>query len=395
MRQKETKRSPLDALAGKGKAVPGAPDLSYSLGGVAEVGGAEVERVLDSVEMDDQVAAMRGPYAGARRIAICRGVRVLAAAAVEVHETTASLPSVIEIPILASARSERRKGFGSVLHALITELAASVGVQAILVCATPEARSFWLRQGYHTLAHCPPALATELRAVIKSGVMSDPFRETVRMAQALPRAGEPGALVASTLRAVASRSASSQSSHGLSSAEAARALGYEDLSGSAAALFQVEGRKRVRVPCDARAPPAALAVQVPLRKLQAFQLDAHEGAAGEGLGAEGSGAAGQEGRGKGEAEPEAAPEAAEAAEARAAAEAAAAMNAPMATEAQGAAPAAAEAAAAGAAEKAPRAAVAAPSEGGARAGGWGEPGWGVRCLSAIQKGEVVLEASAD
>ena len=68
MRQKETKRSPLDAIAGKGKAVPGAPDLSYSLGGVAEVGGAEVERVLDSVEMDDQVAAMRGPYAGARRI---------------------------------------------------------------------------------------------------------------------------------------------------------------------------------------------------------------------------------------------------------------------------------------------------------------------------------------
>ena len=57
MRQKETKRSPLDALAGKGKAVPGAPDLSYSLGGVAEVGGAEVERVLDSVGGD--VAAAR------------------------------------------------------------------------------------------------------------------------------------------------------------------------------------------------------------------------------------------------------------------------------------------------------------------------------------------------
>ena len=71
MRQKETKRSPLDALAGKGKAVPGAPDLSYSLGGVAEVGGAEVERVLDSVEMDDQVAAMRGPYAGEKKAKSC------------------------------------------------------------------------------------------------------------------------------------------------------------------------------------------------------------------------------------------------------------------------------------------------------------------------------------
>ena len=56
-RQVQGKPSPLDSHAGVEVVVPGAPEFKYSLGG-AEVGGAEAERVLREVEVDEGVQSI-------------------------------------------------------------------------------------------------------------------------------------------------------------------------------------------------------------------------------------------------------------------------------------------------------------------------------------------------
>ena len=141
------KESPLDSLAGNGFDVPGAPGLCCSLGGEG-TGGQEAERILREVEIDDDAIQLRGQFANCRRVLLAQGSRGLAAAVVELkaHE------KVFEIPILASARNQRQQGHGSVLVALLFEMAASLGATMVVVSATMESRRFWMTQA------CRPAL---------------------------------------------------------------------------------------------------------------------------------------------------------------------------------------------------------------------------------------------
>ena len=127
------KESPLDSLAGKDLDVPGAPGLCFSLGGEG-TGGQEAERILREVEIDDDAIQLHGQFANCRRVLLAQGSRGLAAAVVELkaHE------KVFEIPILASARNQRQQGHGSVLVALLFEIAASLG--ATMVSSRPRWR---------------------------------------------------------------------------------------------------------------------------------------------------------------------------------------------------------------------------------------------------------------
>ena len=75
------------------------------------------------MEIDDDAINLRGQFQNCRRVLLSRGTRGLAAAVVELK----AQEKVFEIPILASARNLRQQGFGSVLVALLFEMAAGAG----------------------------------------------------------------------------------------------------------------------------------------------------------------------------------------------------------------------------------------------------------------------------
>ena len=164
------KPSPLDDHAGINLPVPGAPDLTYSLTG-GGVDSSDAERVLREVEVDKSVITMSGQYADARRFSLMRDGHVVAAAVVEVQRAPSfSSSAFLEIPILAAARGERKRAYGTVLHALIAEVGAAIGIKIAVVSATPESRRFWLKLGYHSAAFCDPPVAAALRALAQTGV---------------------------------------------------------------------------------------------------------------------------------------------------------------------------------------------------------------------------------
>ena len=260
------KPSELDTHAGTGLPVPGAPALTYSLGGV-DVGGSDV---LREVEVDDNLVAMRGQFAQARRIVLMHKKSVVAAAIVEVqHAPSFSGGTFLDIPILAAARHGRQRGYGTALHALICELGSMLGIGVVVVCATDESRRFWQRQGYHATAHCEPAVAAALRALSKSG-MSDGFQDTLRMARALPEVRTSGELVRAALDGVSKGCAPKV---GLGAAELAQALGYEDVSNAPHMLFVADEATGKRAPPETMpksgGPPALKLGVVPSR-LQGF-----------------------------------------------------------------------------------------------------------------------------
>ena len=144
------KTSPLDVLACADRVVPGGPGLTYTVGG-AEAGGVDAERVLREVEIDDAALNLTGPFLVCRRIALFRSGRVVAAAVFELHAAA----NVLEIPIFASSRAHRQQGNGSVLLALLVELAVRhLNAKVLVVSATNESRRFWLSMGLHVAAHC-------------------------------------------------------------------------------------------------------------------------------------------------------------------------------------------------------------------------------------------------
>ena len=142
-------------------------------------------------------------------------------------------------------------------------------MKIVVISSTPESRRFWLRQGFHALAHCEPRVATALRALAQSGVRYG-FFETTQMARSLPVCEHAGALVAAAARSVAERQPTSR---GLNHAQIAHALGYEDLTDGGGAIYLVDpstGKRLMPVPHDTRSPPEAKAVHVHLGRLQAF-----------------------------------------------------------------------------------------------------------------------------
>ena len=246
------KTSPLDAHAVVNMAVTGAPGFTYSLGG-AEVGGVEAERVLHEVEVDEGVIAMRGQFADARRMALMLRGRVVAASIIEVQQAPSfSSEPFLEIPILAAERSQRQKGYGSVLYALIAELGILLGMKIVVISSTPESRRFWLRQGFHALTHCEPRVAAALRALAQSGARYG-FFETTQMARSLPMCEYAGALVSAALRSVEERQPVSR---GLAAVQISSAVGFEAMPpGSAIFVVDAASGRRLAVPHGPRGPP--------------------------------------------------------------------------------------------------------------------------------------------
>jgi len=163
------KELPLDALAGAHIPVTGAAEFTYALGG-AETGGNEADRILREVETDDSIIALRAQFVNCRRVALSLRTRIVAAAIIEMHSA-----GVLEIPILASAKAARQQGYGSVLLALLMELAVgSLGATMLVVSATDESRRFWLRQGLHTTSHCAPVVRDAMRVWLLSNNTNGP-----------------------------------------------------------------------------------------------------------------------------------------------------------------------------------------------------------------------------
>ena len=144
------KESLLDAFTERGEQpVANMAGMTWLVGG-AEAGGAAAEKVMRSAftVLDDNLVNLRAQYAQARRFVLCREGIPVAAAVAEAHADHATL----EVPILAAAKTQRQKGHGSLLVALLIEVAARLRLETLVVASTPEAMSFWVRQGMHTLA---------------------------------------------------------------------------------------------------------------------------------------------------------------------------------------------------------------------------------------------------
>lgn len=110
----KTNLVPLDSVACENRAVTGAPGFTYSIGG-AEIGGAECERVLKEVEIDENAIKLRQQFSDGRRAILMKNGVIVAAAVAETHVSPSNVhPPIFEIPILASIRTGRQQGYGSV-----------------------------------------------------------------------------------------------------------------------------------------------------------------------------------------------------------------------------------------------------------------------------------------
>ena len=255
-----TKPSPFDALFCTDAKVPGAPEYTYSIGG-AECGGSEAERVLRGVEIDETAINLTQQFSEGRRVVLYRGRHAVAAAVAEMHATG----SILELPIVASARSHRQQGNGSILVALLSELAArELNASILVVSATPESKRFWLGQGLHAPGHCPPRIAAALRALAQTGARLG-FFETTQMARQLEPCDKPGELIAAAFARAAATAP-----RGLLSSRAGETIGYEDLpAGTPSFVTDATGK---RVPLDSSAEGRI--VHVPPSRLQAFPREA-------------------------------------------------------------------------------------------------------------------------
>ena len=182
------KESLLDAFAERGEQpVPSMAGLTWLVGG-AEAGGAQAEKVMRSAftVLDDNLVHLRAQYAQARRFVLCSQGVPVAAAVAEAHANHATF----EVPILAAARTQRQKGHGTLLVALLIEVAAQLRLETFVVSSTPEAMSFWVRQGLHTLAASSPQVRGAVRA-LQAARGSNGFANSVTMARLLPRRHAP------------------------------------------------------------------------------------------------------------------------------------------------------------------------------------------------------------
>ena len=129
------KESVLDAFAESEHAVSDATDqqLSYVVGG-SDVGGAGAERILRGAftSLDDNLITLRAQYSGARRVVLRKADTPVAAAVVEVHGDHA----ILEVPILAADRHSRQQGHGSLLVAILVELACRLRLRLLIVSST-------------------------------------------------------------------------------------------------------------------------------------------------------------------------------------------------------------------------------------------------------------------
>jgi len=294
------KESLLDALFVNHAEVEGAPDFVYSLGG-ADAGGAEADRILGEVESDQTMIRLTSQFSGCRRIVLFstgrHGVKAVAAAVIELHLGGASTGGVLEVPILASARSSRAQGHGSLLTALIVELAStrlaspaqgivppgSQGAVALLVSSTDEARRFWLGQGCTTIPQCAQQVAAAVRGLLQRAGQRFGQQHATLMARSLPdarvlppgpegeAAGAPavrGALVGAAVERTRGRV---PLSGGLSCAKAAEAAGYRDVP-PAGSFSLVDGQRVPALAPGAAEADGAAPATLPLGRLQAFPV---------------------------------------------------------------------------------------------------------------------------
>ena len=260
------KDSLLDAFAESLHPVTGAPHLKFAVGGVS-VGGVAAEKIMRASfsVLDDNLVYLRSQYQIARRVVLLKDDTPVAAAVVEVHPEK----SVLEVPILAAARSQRIQGHGSILVATLKELGARLRLRMLVVSATQESLRFWLRQGLHTSSHCQGAMRAELRKMEQSTRRG--FANSITMAMELPRASATAAHVAKVLRRLRRRLG--QDERALTPADAPAELGYEDVNSVGNFFLECDGRRRP----VAYAGFEKLAVNVNYNKLEAFPVSAKRG----------------------------------------------------------------------------------------------------------------------
>ena len=310
------KESVLDAFGESEHAVGDADEhLAYVVGG-SDVGGACAERIMRSAftTLDDNLVMLRAQYTCARRVVLFKQGVPVASAVVEVHADQ----SVLEVPILAAERqydgrprtsreaatpslarelassrlarslsrarrrlvislisisaashtlslplcrrSSRQQGHGSVLNAVLVELGCRLRLGMLIVSATQESMRFWLRQGLHTAAHCPPPVRAALRKIDQTTRRG--FANSVSMAMELP--SRRGAALQKVLKRIAKRV--SASARTLAASEAPAVIGYVDVNSSGNFFLQPDG-KRLPVVYSAA---ERLAVNVPYNRLEAF-----------------------------------------------------------------------------------------------------------------------------
>ena len=140
------------------------------------------------------------------------------------------------------------------------------GLVALLVAATDEAAPFWLRQGLHTQAFWPARLKTSKNALSASG-REHSFDGSKTLGALLhDLVGERG-MVARAHKRIEQRPGLSC---GLQAAEAASALGYEDLTLSRMGNFWMREGHKVSVPSTPGDTPPSNFKRLPYHTLQAF-----------------------------------------------------------------------------------------------------------------------------
>ena len=271
-RKRNAQVSPLDVIAAHCQTLPGDPQqsdrLTYSCGN-EKIGGPDADRILAEVEADESILQLRSQFQNCRRIVLESRGKPVSAAIIELHVAN----GVLEVPILAAARNVRQSGYGSLLVALIMELAATqLNATMLLISATSESRRFWLRQGLHTISQCPQNVAATIRAIAQRGECFGFFQTTKMACELPPEAFSAGSLIAETR--VRNKSRSSSSSKNYSAARAAAMVGYSNVAPGCSFVTSEDGETKQQIACD-DSEQRTLAISS--SKVVAFQKETEDG----------------------------------------------------------------------------------------------------------------------
>jgi GNAT superfamily N-acetyltransferase len=245
--------------------------LAFACGGT-ETGGREASKLLQcsfASGVDASVLGLSGHYRGAERLVLRQEAsgQAVAAAVVKVHAEH----SVIEVPIFATAKASRRRGYGSVLATLLVALARRLGVGVLVASATDESRAFWVSQGFHASSFCSQAVKSATRLLDQAGLLRG-FANSTLLARGVGAEGECFEALESALdRCDADRVS------GLNARRAAAALGFTDVHSSGSFWVDPTSGAHTALTLAPHEKLPAAFEWVPYSALEAFYVGADTG----------------------------------------------------------------------------------------------------------------------
>ena len=250
--------------------------LRFVCGG-AECGGHDATKLFVAAfhDLDSSILSLTGVHRSAERAVLMEeNGGVVAAAVVHVHTDH----HILEIPIFATATTSRRKGHGSVLMALLLQLARRLALKTAVVSATDESRAFWMKQGMHTMSFYGTGEKAAIRTLKNYGLVHA-FSNSILMARPVGSgvgASSDDSVGGGTELEVALRRRETPIEPGLSARRAMAACNYVDIIDSGSFWLTESGERQPIVHEEHEKLPQAFD-WVPYKNLEAFYVGSDRG----------------------------------------------------------------------------------------------------------------------